>query len=287
MLEADSSIGAANRLLIAGIRDEDSLGWSAAEAWLDADPKHQVVATVRSKKAGDFIRDKIIESDNRLDYIPVEWSDKDAYNVLGAELKNRYGSDRQFAGFVHAIAGVDSLNFKRPAHELDPGIYIDAFTVSAVSLLQGIRAAKDLLKPNAGIVTFGFGRSGTHIEGYGGAMSVAKQGLSQLAIELAFSLGRSDPSARTLEIVTGYIPTRSGRGVASAQRFRHEMVSSQFTETAPLVGTNYNLQRIAAGKLAVEFMINPIFEQTTGQKINVDGGWDLRGPDLFTANTKK
>ncbi|MCW1907901.1 MAG: SDR family oxidoreductase [Candidatus Saccharibacteria bacterium] len=268
-------------LFVAGVHNEASLGWSAAQAWLNMNPDHQVVASTRSDAGIEFINKQRELHRGRVDQVEADWSLPDANTIVRDQLHYTYGDERRFAGFVHAVAAADRTNFTQPAHALDPSVYVDAFRVSTVSLVQGVQAVQDLLVPNAGVVTFGFGRPGATVEGYGGAMSAAKAGLSQLTVELAASLGQAEPSARTAEIVTGYIPTYSGRGVALAQKVRPGVVEDQFAETALLPDTDSSSQRIAAGQMAAAFMVEPMFSQTTGQTIHVDAGWSLRSANLF------
>lgn len=275
----------AKRLVVMGIRDKSSLGMSAAEAWLGADPENQVVATTFSPRSHDFVEQQSDVHGGRIDQVTVDWSDPQAYKFLREWIKTTYGTDRQFAGLVHSIARADADSFKLPAHEIDPQIYLDAFVVSALSLQQGVLAVREVLAPGAGIVTYGFGDSGKINEGYGGPMSVAKSALSHWSKVLADSLGdpNDGPSVRMLEIITGYIESRSGKGVALAQpdRARPADVSRQFNRSSPLRGSSGEQQRIKAGRIAVAFMNpNSDFSQTTGDTIHIDGGWSLRGQSM-------
>lgn len=198
-------------------------------------------------------------------------------------MADRYGDERPLAGVVHAIAGASRDSFSKPAHELDASDYGDAFDTSALSLLRAVQAVRPNLRARGGIVTFGFGEVGKVVAGYGGPMSTAKAALSQMVVELAASLGKADPPARTAEIVTGYVPTRSGRGVALGQpgRARPADVEARFAETAPLADSNGADQAEAAGLLAVRFIAGPEHRQTTGARLPVHAGFDIVGVNFF------
>jgi len=268
-------------LVVAGVRNEVSLGWSAVETWLARDPNNQVLVTVRSDKGREFVEERSKELDGRIAIATIDWKDTDASNSLNKTLTGLMGKDRAVSGVVHAVAKADQSNFRRPAHELDPQVYNDALNVSTISLIRLIRGSRDHLRNNGGIVTFGFGEPRRVVEGYGGAMSVAKVALSQLVAELAVSLGRSDPPARTAEIVTGYIPTHAGRAVALLQRIKPSEVEEKAIQASPLKSTSSDSQRIAAGQIAVSFIADPMYGQSTGQRFSVDGGLNLIGPELF------
>ena len=269
-------------LVVAGVRNEDSLGWAAASAWLDKDPNNEVYVTVHSQKAQDFLDTQREELGvERVSWSETDWNDAEQIARFQQNLTVAYGDERRIAGIVHSIARADVSNFSTPAHELDSSVYTDAFLTSALSLQRVVKAAKDNLRDGAGIVTFGFGEPGRFTPGYGGAMSVAKAALSQMVVELAASLGRADPSARTFEIVTGYIPTQSGKGVALAQRLRPRDVEARFAEAAVLGNANSDLQRHAAGQLAVSLIADEAYSQTTGQRIHTDAGWSLSSSKLL------
>lgn len=211
---------------------------------------------------------------DRIAVLRIDWTAADAGTQLAAQL-----ADRSVAGAIHAIAGAPQENFTAPAHAVDAGVYLAAFEVTAGTLVRLVDACRPYLAPNAGIVTFGFGEFGVVAEEYGGALSVAKLALAQTVVALGVSLGRSDPPARTLEIVTGLIPTYGARGVAAGVSKRHGRrvsaagMTEHFMATAPLAGTNADGQRDAAAELAVAFVADEMFAHTTGERIHVDGGW--------------
>lgn len=277
----------ANGLFVAGIYDEDSLGWSAAREWLDADPDHYVFATVRSDSAAEFI-DAQTETRN-IQWASLDWTDADAIAALERELSEDYGEERNFAGVVHSIASASPKTFQRPAHELDPDDLLMAANASAVSFLRTVQLTKVRLASNGGYVTFGFGEPGRVTEGYGAAMGMAKASLTHLVAELGNSLGQEDPSARTAEIVPGLIRSHSGRGVMMAnrmakprdQRPKEQDIVDAFEAATPLEGADSSSQLRAAGKMAVMFVINPAFETTTGVRIPVDGGWSNRSQSMM------
>ena len=268
-------------LLVAGVRNESSLGWSASQTWLDRHPNNEVLITVNSEIAQNFVNAKE-EADGRISSVKIDWSDTDAGSSLWMILDELYAKERRIGGVVHSIARADKTNFFDPAHQLEAKVYTDAFNISTLSLHGLAKATRQNLRPGGGIVTFGFGEPGKFVRGYGGAMGVAKAGLTQMVIELAESLGQAEPNARTAEIVTGFIPTRSGKSVAFLQGGTPDAVVDLFAESASLTGTSPTLQSETAGRLAVAFIDDPMFSQSTGIRLHTDGGWSLGGRALFS-----
>ena len=283
-------VGSAQTLVVAGGHDEASLGWAAAEAWLARSSLNRVLLTVRSERAREFVEAKRAAEPERIDVLQVDWAGEHGTDALAAFLEETYGSTRVIAGAVHAIAGAEQSSFTEPAHAVHSEVYLDALNVTTISLFRLVAACRERLAPNAGIVTFGFGEFGVIAEEYGGALSVAKIALAQAIVALGISLGREMPPARTLEIVTGFIPTYGARGVTAGISRRHgrrisvEDLAVQFARDVPLEGTNPEGQRAAAGELAVSFVLDEMFKHTTGERIHVDGGWATRAKSALPPN---
>jgi len=266
-----------------------SLGWSAASAWLLRNPANRVLLTVRSDKARKFADARSAELPGRIDTVTIDWSDADAAAEVSRTLEQLLGGERGLAGVVHAIAGADLANFTTPAHELPAAVYTRAFDTTAASLVKLVSASHAHLAPLGGIVTFGFGEFRVVPEEYGGALSTAKIALSHMVAALGVSLGQADPPARTLEIVTSFIPSYSGRGVAAGIRKANDLkvtgvdIAETFAKDAPLPQTDYRDVLSAAGALAVSFVSDSMFFHTTGERIHVDGGWSTRGRSVLPA----
>jgi enoyl-[acyl-carrier-protein] reductase (NADH) len=264
-----------------------SLGWSAASAWLRRDPANSVLLTVRSERAKAFADAQTAELAGRLETVAIDWSDPDAETEVSRHLERLLGRGRGLAGVVHAIAGAELANFTTPAHALPAAVYTSAFDTTAASLVKAVSASAAHLAPFAGIVTFGFGEFRVVPEEYGGAMATAKLALSQLVAVLGVSLGQADPPARTLEIVTSFIPSYSGRAVAAGisrangSRITGTEISETFAADAPLPHTDPEAVLLAAGALAVSFIADPMFRHTTGERIHVDGGWATKGKSVL------
>lgn len=115
-------------------------------------------------------------------------------------------------------------------------------------------------------------------------MGGAKALLRHMVTEYAVSLGREDPPARTAAVSTGIVPTRSGKGVilARPQDSRPHVadVIRKFTESSPLSVADPTEQRLVAGQLAVSFIIDRQFSQSTGISLQADAGWNLLSQGL-------
>lgn len=294
--EADRPQHAPDTLLVAGVRDVNSLGWFTARNWLEEVPNSRIIATYRSKSARDFLANQSSLYSDRVTGIEVDWLGENPSEKLAEELDEtqnfwltQYGHRLNIAGVAHCIARADITNFTMKATELEEKVFIDAFKVGALSLVGLVRASRTFMAPGTGIVTFGYGNPERTEPGYGPAMQIAKASLTKAVMILAEELGKSGedkfgkvPQARVAEIVTGYIPTRSGKGVAVLQKKKPKDMEKKSIENALLDGTSGALQAESAGRLAVLFMRDPAFTQTTGQRFFVDGGINARSPLSFS-----
>lgn len=272
----------ANLLVVAGVHDESSLGWSAAEAWLARNENNQVLATVRNDRSLEFVIAMGDEFNGRVGFAnPIDWTANRSIDQLNAQLTEWLGESREVSGVVHSVAWAPPENFTDPAHKLSASVYEHTARATAFSLINLIRGTKRHLEPSAGIITFGFGEYGRTIDEYGPALSVAKVALSHLIKELAVSLGQEDPPARTAEIVTGFIPTYAGRGVLAGigkkrgKRLKIDEEEAYVARTSALRTANSDEQRTSAGLLAASFIADPMWRQTTGQRLEVNAGWSL------------
>lgn len=283
-----SEVNKAPLLVVAGVRNEKSLGWSAAQAWLDRDPNNEVLVTARDGKSQDYVQSQKTETNGRVDLVaPIDWTEADAARSLYEHLTKVMGSDRRVAGAVHSIAWAPPENFTTPAHGLPTDVYRQAMDATALSYLELIRGTEANMAPNAGVVTYGFGEHEQVFTEYGPALSTAKDALAHLVKETAVSLGRKEPAARTAEIVTWFIPTYAGRGVlAGIGQQRGRRVKPQQVEEhtaanmAALTTASPDEQWRNAGMIAADFIGNPMWSQTTGQRFEVNAGVPLIGPKI-------
>lgn len=272
-----------NVLVAAGLRNRDSLSWAAIEPWLQADPTNQALVTYRNEKAKFFIDGQNSDYDYRIVPVRIDWkAERDtAPDILSETLTKEYGQERVVAGVLHSVARAHPDSFRLAAHEVPLEMYEQAMAVSTLSLLGLVQGVRDHLKPHAGIVTFGYGNPELIDAEYGGPMALAKAGLSHLVKSLAQSLGQEAPHhARVAEIATGFIPTNSGRGVAARLDQSSEKTILPHFNQAAFIPTDPYEQRKNAGKLAISFMTDPVYSQTTGIRFDIDGGRLFRGQGL-------
>ncbi len=292
--QLDYHPSAPETLLVAGIRDANSLGWVTARNWLEEVPDGKIVATYRSAEAQRFLGSQTDVYQGRISGLEIDWLAKHSSNTLALLLRmidrrseKETGFGLNITGVAHCVAAADRTNFTNDPTEIEEHVFIDAFRASTLSLQGLVKASKQYMAPNAGIVTFGYGDPEKTEKGYGGAMQLAKAGLTKTVMVLAEELGKGNdistgPLARIAEIVTGYIPTRSGKGVAILQKTKPRDAEAKSSESALLHGTNGALQAEAAGALAILFMRHPAFRQTTGQRLFVDGGASVRSATRIT-----
>lgn len=281
-------------ILVAGIRNVDSLGWSVARNWLEGAPSRRLIATYRSEDALEFLERQsgIFDDPNKITSVEIDWLDDDPASVLGWALEDidkklltKEGIGLSLAGVAHCVASADRSNFTKPPTEIDDQVYIDAFKASTLSLKGLVKACLPYLVPSAGVVTFGYGEPDRTEVGYGGAMQNAKASLTKTVMALAEELGQPYPNTnlpkgRIIEITTGYITSRSGKAVAVLQKTKPKDAEAKSSEKALLAGTNGSLQANTAGEFAVLHMVHPAFSQLTAQRIHIDGGASARSSTI-------
>jgi enoyl-[acyl-carrier-protein] reductase (NADH) len=287
-----STASTSNVLLVAGGRPGISVGWAVTEAWLERDPLNEVFTTFKSDKTGEAIGKYQNNNPNgdRLTAVQANWTDPTNASTKTSEALGKLLDGRKLAGAVHAIAHSDPKSFKNAHNHSKPtrvDDVVDAFKISTASLFGLANLVKPHLEERAGIVAFGFGKSDSVTPSYGVNMSVTKAALESAIKHLGYTMGRTDEGqdptqiARTALINPGFIPTDSGNAVAyfSSGVARNEADQAvlkaigSFEAGAAIVGSTWQLQLEATA-----FCVDPMFRQSTGIVIPIDGGFSLFAP---------
>ena len=258
---------------------------------MDRDTNNQLLVTVRSGQAREFAEAQSEQHPDRINIASIDWGEESAADSLRAAIQSSVGSDLAVSGVVHAIASVPKENFALPAHEIPVSAYLESFHLTALSLVEVVRGAKDNMRSSGGVVTFNFGQHRRIQTEYGPALSVAKNALSDIVAHMAGSLGHVEPPARVArvaEIVTGFIPTNAAKWVVlgmnrkrgSGNRVPIEAFGEGFSESSALSTADPDEQRKNAGLVAIEFIDGTQWSQTTGQRFEVDAGWSLLGRNI-------
>ncbi|MGN6393959.1 MAG: enoyl-ACP reductase FabI [Mucilaginibacter sp.] len=143
--------------------------------------------------------------------------------------------------------------------------FMDAFNISAYSLLRICRVAEPLLAKNASILTLTYNASQRVFPGYAG-MAICKAALENIMIYLA-SYFRGEKSARVNAISAGLVMTTSSGGIFGVRKLRK---MGKFT--APLG----NIDAGDVGDAAL-YYFSDLSKKVSGNIHYVDGGFNIMG----------
>jgi len=143
--------------------------------------------------------------------------------------------------------------------------FMDAFNISAYSLLRICRVAEPLLAKNSSILTLTYNASQRVFPGYAG-MAICKAALENIMIYLA-SYFRGEKSARINAISAGLVMTTSSGGIFGVRKLRK---MGKFT--APLG----NIDAGDVGDAAL-YYFSDLSKKVTGNIHYVDGGFNVMG----------
>ncbi|MFN5948801.1 MAG: enoyl-ACP reductase, partial [Pirellulaceae bacterium] len=120
-------------------------------------------------------------------------------------------SPRPIDGFVHSIAFADYSQGMRPFHETTRGQFLQAVDISCFSLIALSNCMKDLLAPQASVVTIGISTTRMASESYG-FMAPIKAALESSLAFLAKSFSRFS-EVRFNAVAAGLLKTSASAGI--------------------------------------------------------------------------
>ena len=166
-------------------------------------------------------------------------------------------------GLVHSVAFAPPSSFAKRIDEIDGEEFAQALVASAHSLLRLARATRDILAPEANLITMTYIGAQRVVPGYR-LMGIAKAALEAAVRELAVELGPR--GVRVNAISAGPIRTLSARAVP-----RFDEMREQYGRMVPL-------RRCVEGTDVADvadFLLSPASRSITGQVIYVDGGFSI------------
>ncbi len=117
----------------------------------------------------------------------------------------------RFAGLVHSIAFADYSGGIKPFHETPRAAFLQAVDISCYSLIAVTNAVKDLLEPDASVVTISISTTRMASENYG-FMAPIKAALESSVVFLAKSFSRFS-RIRFNAVAPGLLKTSASAGI--------------------------------------------------------------------------
>src|SRR5262245_13571692 len=148
---------AGKRILVMGVANRKSVAWHISRVLAEAGV--EVVYAVRNETRREQVQ-KLV-GDATVLTCDVEFEDQ--IEQLAGSLSDRFD---QLDGFVHSIAFSDYADQPRPFHATSKRDFLRAFDISCFSLVAASNALKDLLAPDASVVTISISTTRMASENY-------------------------------------------------------------------------------------------------------------------------
>ena len=164
-------------------------------------------------------------------------------------------------GFVHSIAFADYAGEPKPFHETAKRDFLRAFDISCFSLVAVSNALKDLLAPDASVVTISISTTRMASENYG-YMAPIKAALDSSLAFLAKSFSRFS-QVRFNAVAPGLLKTSASAGIPGY------VDSYLYAEQATLRKQAVQTEEVAN---VAAFLLSPRSSGINAQRIVVDAG---------------
>ena len=193
---------AGKTILIFGVANRKSVAWHIAQTLMEAGA--EIVLVVRSEERKRSISKLAGE-------LPVFVCDVEFEEQLG-RLRDEL-AERQFVfhGLVHSIAFADFEGGMKPFHETGKKQFLQAVDISCYSLTALCNALRDLLAPDASVVTISISTTRMASENYG-FMAPIKAALDSSLAFLAKSFSRFS-AVRFNAVAPGLLKTSASAGI--------------------------------------------------------------------------
>jgi enoyl-[acyl-carrier protein] reductase I len=246
---------AGKSILIFGVANRKSVAWHIGRVLGEAGARCVYVVQ------NDDVRSNVAKllPDERIYLCDVEHEDQIAR--LRAELAER---GEPFQGMVHSLAFADFSGGQKPFHETPKQAFLQAVDISCFSLVALSNAMKDLLSPDASVVTISISTTRMASESYG-YMAPIKAALDSSLAFLAKSFSRFS-RIRFNAVAAGLLKTSASAGIpgyVDAYLYAEQVIPrKQAVETAEVAH-------------AAAFLLSPRASGINAQRIVVDAGMSI------------
>ncbi|XZE53384.1 enoyl-ACP reductase FabI [Planctomycetaceae bacterium SH139] len=243
------------KLLIMGVANRKSVAWRIAELLRQCGA--ELVFTVRSEARRE-------QTAKLLSGYPVFVCDVEKPEEI-ERLANELSQLQQpLDGLVHSIAFADYPEGIRPFHETTKSQFLQAVDISCYSLIAVSNALKDILRPDASVVTIGISTTRMASESYG-YMAPVKAALESSLAFLSKSFSRFS-AVRFNAVAAGLLKTSASAGIPGY------VDSYLFAEQVIPRGRAVETDEVASTAV---FLLSPRASGITAQRIVVDAGMEI------------
>jgi enoyl-[acyl-carrier protein] reductase I len=246
---------AGKRILVFGVANRKSVAWHISRVLVEAGA--EVVYAVRSAERREQVQPLVGEASVLV--CDVEFEEQ--IERLAGELAAKYDV---LHGIVHSIAFADYEDGVKPFHETSKRAFLRAFDISCFSLVAVSNALKNLLAPDASVVTISISTTRMASENYG-YMAPIKAALDSSLAFLAKSFSRFS-QVRFNAVAPGLLKTSASAGIPGY------VDSYLYAEQATLRKQAIRTEEVAD---AAVFLLSPRSSGITAQRIVVDAGMSV------------
>ncbi len=242
-------------VLIFGVANRKSVAWHVAEVLREAGAR--CVFVVRDEQVRQATAKLLADCDVYL--CDVEHEDQIA--SLAQELASR---GERFHGLLHSIAYADYSEGIKPFHETPKRAFLQALDISCYSLMAVCNALRDLLDPDASVVTISISTTRMASESYG-YMAPIKAALDSSLAFLAKSFSRFS-RVRFNAVAPGLLKTSASAGIpgyVDAYLYAEQVIPRKQAVTT------------AEAAHVAAFLLSPRSSGINAQKIVVDAGMSI------------
>jgi enoyl-[acyl-carrier protein] reductase I len=245
--------------LILGVANDHSIAWGIAQAL------HREGAQLGFTYVGETLERRVRPLAQSLGSPLVEPCDVNRDEDIAALMARTREVFGQIDFLVHAVAFANKDELNGPYLKTTRAGFLLALEVSAYSFTAVVKAAEDLLAPNASLLTLTYHGARKVIPNYN-VMGVAKAALEASVWYLAADLGPR--GVRVNGISAGPIRTLAASGIGGFRQLH-----KAFAEVAPL-RRHVTIEDV--GNTAV-YLLSDLSAGVTGEISYVDGGFNVMG----------
>jgi len=242
-------------LLVLGVANKKSVAYAVAKTLEEAGAR--VVYVVRTQERRDSLA-KLL-ADREIYVCDVEFDEQIAR--LKADLA---AAGHKFAGLLHSIAFADYEGGLKPFHETPKRAFLRAMDISCFSLTAVSNALKDLLEPDASVVTVSISTTRMASENYG-YMAPIKAALDSSLAFLAKSFS-SFSQVRFNAVAPGLLKTSASAGIPG--------YVDSYLYAEQVIPRKEALETQEAANVAA-FLLSPRSSGINAQVVVVDAGMSI------------
>lgn len=242
-------------ILVLGVANKKSVAWQIAKTLTEAGAR--VVYVVRSEARKQSLQKLAADA-------PIYVCDVEHEDQIAALKEQLTAAGEKFAGFVHSIAFADFSDGMKPFHETGKKQFLQAVDISCYSLIALSNAMKDLLEPDASVVTISISTTRMASENYG-YMAPIKAALDSSLAFLTKSFSNFS-RVRFNAVAPGLLKTSASAGIPG--------YVDSYLYAEHIIPRKEAVQTQEAADVAV-FLLSPRSSGIIAQSIVVDAGMSI------------